>query len=124
MPTITVDVRAKELENNLVELYITRNNQFIRSTLFLSEVDTPLKLASWILTQKGKQETISASIQKRLSITFHNDVDGNSIIDNLDVAPLPQDDVLSILPSASSVLTMTATEVRQVVSELVRYIQG
>lgn len=127
MPTITCDVQATR-HDDLVDLIIRRGDQIITSTVRYAKVDTPAKLANWIVAQRGRQQSAAPTLQRRLTITFHTETTPEGadvpVVDQVDHVGLPRDQALAALPTPDEVATMTAAEVRAVVAELVRWVRG
>ena len=127
MPTITFDAQAVR-HGDLVDLVITRGDQVITSTVAYAKVNTPAKLAAWVLAQRGRQQAAEPTIQRRLTVTFHTETSPEgvdvAVVDQVDHEPLPRDAARAALPTPEQMAGMTAAEVRAVVAELVRWVRG
>lgn len=99
MPQTTIDARGTVRtgpDGDLVTLLIEHGDESVTSTILLSKVDTPEKLANWALVRhyQARQEY---DVQKRVTFTWHTDTEPGTgdqypVLDSIDdVQPIPPD---------------------------------
>lgn len=128
MPTIIFDASVTRDNNGLAEVLITRNEQYVQATVLFEEIDTVEKFVAWALAQRGKQQQVDPALQRRFTVTFHTEPDGEVeviVVDDIQHTPLPTDAALAALPTPEQVAQMTtAGELRNVLVEVVRWLKG
>ncbi len=61
-------------------------------TVTWAKVNTPEKLAAWLLEQQPDDGAADANLQRAFSVTFHTDADGARVVDSVTPAALPDDE--------------------------------
>ena len=93
MTIVTFDVTVEQ-EQTLLQIEARRGGDVIKSRLLTSEITTLEELAAWLINQAVRTRTPVATLQKRLTVTFHTEETEEGsvrIVDDVTAVDLPED---------------------------------
>lgn len=118
MTQITVNVIKSVVRNGIAHLEIQLGQRKLVAEVTADKVDTPEKLADWLIRQPLPPETVNTTIRQRLTIEFHNedflDEDGETrpvrVLDEVTVEPLPEEKALVDIEAIPDWATWNSTQ--------------
>src|SRR5262245_6426600 len=100
MPTIILDAWGRRYDE-VVELRVALpDGTTIQRTVTASKINTPEKLAQWVLDQPAERGVEATDIRRQFAVAYHVGAEGERIVDSVTPAELPEDAQWAVLASS------------------------
>ena len=91
MPTFTFLATGRK-RGDVLDLRVElADGRTLARAVTWAKVNTPEKLAAWLLEQQPDDGEADANLQRAFTVTFHADQDGARVVDSVMPAALPDD---------------------------------
>ena len=91
MPTFTFLATGRK-RGDVLDLRVElTDGRTLTRTVTWAKVNSPVKLAAWLIEQQPDDGEADASLQRAFTVAFHTDADGANVVDSVTPAALPDD---------------------------------
>lgn len=94
MPTTIISASGeRNLKDGTVDLRVELDSGAVIERLGVtwSKVNTPEKLARWVLDQPTDTRSDATELRRQFAVTYHVEEDGARVVDSVQAAELPED---------------------------------
>lgn len=116
MTQITVNVLKAVRQGSIIHLEVQMGDYKLVSDVTASKIDTPEKLALWLLSQPTPPDTVEIALRKRLVIDFHQD-NGARVLDGVVIETLPEEKALGDIAAIPNWATWTVAQAHTWINE-------
>lgn len=112
MPQTTVDIRETRISGEIISFKaVSQTGVVIEAEVNLNEFSSYEDFAKWLISQPHTK-VVENNYRKRLIITFHTEVDGTRILDDLIVSNLPEEVSLDEIESIPNWASWNVTQAK------------
>ena len=109
MPTFTFTATGRKRGDVLDLTVEMADGRQLTRTVTWAKVNSPEKLAAWLLEQQPDDGEADVTLQRTFTATFHTDAEGARIVDSVAAVAMPEDAAWARL-TGSSLGTITLPE--------------
>jgi hypothetical protein len=91
MPTTTITAWGRRVEDALQLRVELASGAVIERTVTAAKIDTPEKLAAWVLAQAPERGAEAGELRRQYTVTYHLDAEGAPVVDSVALAALPEE---------------------------------
>lgn len=124
------DVTIHNLSGGRAHIIATRaDGSAVQSTLRASKINTPEKVAAWLVVRRFEPASRDDTLTRRLTVTWHDEPgpEGGPVVDDVTTERLPVDAARRNLPTAAQVRALDVetpvdrAQLQEAVARLVEY---